>query len=312
MIRRALLVFSALLFGPFAHAATESPTFVVENRPASPPAVAPADNTRVTFPDGTTLSARIEGTALQILRDHAPPYTLDAQANADTPPALDARANHVAIAWFSPTDGPRINVSTSSNAGVQWLMPVRVDDTAPIGRVSLVLLDDGAQLVSWVERLADDYVILLRRISPRGTLSVPAQLLRQSSDPGHPRLTRIKDGDATPAQLLLTYNQPAAARLITLPDAHLLAAADACDCDPRPEDQRGYGIKGRITAIHLDLGTLTLDHDAIPGVLKAATTTFHAAPDLLAAAQTGTRILARTERLGADWWLFNPRTLVTP
>jgi hypothetical protein len=307
---RALLFFSILLFGPFAHAAGDSPPFVIDNQPAPPPTTASADNTRVIFPDGSTLSARITGNALQILRDDAPPYSLDPEAAADTTAALDARANHVAVAWFSLADGPRINVSTSSNAGVQWLIPNRVDDTAPIGRVSLVLLDDGAQLVSWVERLDNDYVILLRRISPRGTLSVPAQLLRQPADPGHPRLTRIKDGDATPAQLLLTYG--ASARLITLPPAHLLAEADACDCDPRPEDQRGYAIKGRITTIHPDLGTLTLAHEAIPGVLKAATTTFHVSPDILAASKTGTRILARTERLGTDWWLFNPRTLVTP
>lgn len=229
-------------------------------------------------------------------------------------PALDSRGAHVAVAWFTAADGPRVNVSTSSNAGAQWLMPNRVDDVAPIGRVSVVLLDDGAQLVSWVERRANDYAILLRRVSPRGTLSASAELVRQSADPGHPLLTRVKDGDATPAQLLLTYTSAGkpAARLITLPPAAQLAESDACDCDPRPEDQRGYAIKGRIVSIHPDLGTLSLAHDAVPGVLKAATTTLHAAPDLLASAKTGARILARIERIGPDWWLFNPRTLITP
>ncbi|CAM3001789.1 copper-binding protein [Rariglobus hedericola] len=229
-------------------------------------------------------------------------------------PAIDSRGSHVAVAWFTAAEGPRINVATSSNAGSQWLIPLRVDDIAPIGRVSIVLLDDGAQLVSWVERLETDYVILLRRISPQGTLSVPVQLARLAPDPGHPRLTRIKDGDTTPAQLRLAYTvsgQPVA-RLITLPDASLLAEADTCGCDPRPEDQRGYALKGRITDINPKAGTITLSHDDIPGLLKATTTIFKAAPDMITAAKPNSRVFARTERIGPDLWLFNVRTLVTP
>jgi hypothetical protein len=229
-------------------------------------------------------------------------------------PALASRGAHVAVAWFTAAGGPRINVSTSSNAGVQWLMPVRVDDIAPIGRVSIVLLDDGAQLVSWVERLEGQYLILLRRVSPRGTLSVPVRLARLATDPGHPRLVRIKDGDATPAQLQLTYteNSNPVVRVITLPDASLLAEADACDCDPRPEDQRGYALKGRIISVDLKTSTLVLAHDEVPGLMKSATTTFKAAPDLLASARTGQRVFARTERIGPDWWLFNLRSVLAP
>lgn len=313
--RRPPFYFLALLLAVISRAQTDSPRFVIQNQPAPLPAVsANVGINRVPFPDGGALSVQVEGNSLRILREGQPPYILDPQTGTDSPPALDARGPHVAVAWFSVADGPRVNVSTSSNAGGQWLMPNRVDDVSPIGRVSVVLLDDGAQLVSWVERSAADYLILLRRVSSRGTLSVPAELVRQTDDPGHPRLTRVKDGDATPAQLLLTYaaaGKPAA-RLITLPSATQLAETDSCDCDPRPEDQRGYAIKGRIVSINPDLGTLVLAHDAVPGVLKAATTTLHAAPDLLASAQTGTRILARIERIGPDWWLFNPRTLVSP
>jgi hypothetical protein len=243
---------------------------------------------------------------------------------ANEGPAVDSRGPHIAVAWYSEGYGARINVSTSSNAGDQWLQPNRVDDIAPVGRPSIALLDDGAQLVSWVERLDTDYVILLRRISARGTLSVPVQLARLATDPGHPRLTRIKDGDTTPAQLLLTYQVPGsdhstlntqpstqAARLITLPSPAALASAesDSCGCDPRPEDQRGFGIIGRITSIDPNAGTITFNHAAIPGVLKADTTVFKAAPDLIASAPQDHRVIARIERLGSDWWLFNIRTL---
>ena len=229
-------------------------------------------------------------------------------------PAIDSRGAHVAIAWFTAAEGPRVNVSTSSSAGVQWLMPNRVDDVTPIGRVSVVMLDDGAQLVSWVERLDGNYAVLLRRISARGTLSVPVQLARLATDPGHPHLTRVKDGDATPAQLLLTYTEGAAlaARLITLPDASLLAEADVCDCDPRPEEQRGYAFQARVAGIDSKAGSITLTHGDIPGVMKSATTTFKAAPALIATAQVDKRVWVRIERLGPDWWLLNMRMLITP
>lgn len=229
-------------------------------------------------------------------------------------PALAHRGPHVAAAWFSGDGGPRVNVAVSGNAGEQWLQPVRVDDGAPIGRVSVVLLDDGAQLVSWVERVGDSYAVLLRRLSPRGTLSVPARLAFLAADPGHPKLSRVKDGDATPAQLRLDYrdeNGPVA-RLITLPPPTTLAEAEACDCDPRPEDQRGFGFVGRVSVVDPAAGTIAVAHGAIPGVMKAGTTAFKASPDLIAAARRDSRILARMERLGPDWWLIGFKTLGAP
>lgn len=317
--------FSAWLDGAALHVRfNHAPDTVIDPHAsrACPPAI-------TTFPDGT---------ALLVWRGHGEDGSRDLrysrfqdgawQASAvlspddwSTPaepvgqgPAMVSRGAHVAVAWFTAGGGPRINVTTSASAGIQWLMPQRIDDVAPVGRVSVVLLDDGAQLVSWVERVADEHVILLRRISSRGTLSVPVRLARLSSDPGHPRLTRIKDGDATPAQLHLAYteNSVAVARLITLPDAKLLAEADACDCDPRPEELRGYSLQGRVTALDPKAGTITLAHGDIPGIMKATTTVFNAAPDLIAAAPFGRRIVARAERIGPDWWLFGVRTLPAP
>lgn len=232
-------------------------------------------------------------------------------------PALAARGPHSAAAWFTSADGASVQVSLSSNAGRQWLMPNRVDDVAPLGRPALALLDDGATLVAWVERDGPGESILLRRASARGTLSVPVRLAQGVS--GRPQLVRVKDGDTTPAQLLLAYvsasgasSSSVATRLITLPAPAQLAEADACDCDPRTEDQRGYALQGKITAIDFDAGTVTIAHEEIPGLMKAATTTFKAAPEILVAAKAGKRVFARTERLGPDWWLFNLRTLATP
>ncbi len=252
-----------------------------------------------------------------------PPSTLNADGwkPANPPaegPVLDARGPHIAAAWFTIDDSARINVSTSSSAGAQWLMPNRVDDVAPLGRPSLVMLDDGSTLVAWVERDGTGESVFLRRLSARGSLSVPVRLAQNIT--GYPRIARVKDGDATPAQLLLvareteTTGAPArlVTRLITLPEAKLLAEADACDCDPRDESERGFGVKGRITAVDFDALSLKIAHDEIPGVMKAEITTFKAAPAVIAGAAVGNRVFARAERIGPDWWLFDLRTLVAP
>ncbi len=241
-------------------------------------------------------------------------------------PALAVRGPHLAAAWFTAAEGARVNVSTSDDAGAQWLIPSRVDDIAPLGSPSLALFDDGSLLVAWVERTATERVVLLRRISARGSLSVPVQIGR-TVDGATPTLVRVKDGDATPAQVLVTTLNPPPAtpesaarlpspsfitlRLVTLPSAAELAEADPCNCDPRPEDVRGYAIKGRVVSIDAARGTLQLEHAAILGVLPAGTTTLQVGPEVLRDVQPGRTILARVERTGADWSLFNVRTLET-
>jgi len=239
-------------------------------------------------------------------------------------PVLVARGPHLAAAWFTAAEGPRVNVSTSDNAGAQWLIPNRVDDIAPLGFPGLVLFDDGSLVVSWVEHTATGQVILLRRISARGSLSVPVQIGR-TVDGAPPTLVLIKDGDATPAQVLVTtLNPPPSSpapssqlsaqsfittRLITLPSAAELAETDPCNCDPRAEEVRGYPIKGKIVSIDAAGGTLELEHTAILGVLKAGTITVQAGPEVLREVRPGRTILARLERTGPDWTLFNVRTL---
>ena len=313
--------------------APKSEPVIVE--PAVSPACAPAI---VTFPDGSALVAyralAIDGISdIRTARFHDGLWDAPATLNVDewkpdTPPrnspALVARGVHAAAAWFTATEGARVNVSASDNAGGQWLLANRVDDITPLGRPGLVLFDDGSQLVSWVESDKGNQVILLRRISARGSLNVPVQIGRTVND-ATPGIARVKDGDSAPAQVLVAFMEPGSppsglstlntqpstlsTRLITLPPAAQLTEADPCDCDPRPEDMRGYPIKGRIVSIDAAHGTLQLEHDAILGVMKAGTTTVQVGPDVLRSAQAGRTVLARMERTGPDWTLFNMRVL---
>lgn len=297
------------------------------------------------FPDGTALIA-YRGLSPDGLRDirtarfHDGRWDTPAILSADNwkpltasldSPALVSRGIHTAAAWFAASDGARVNVSASDNAGAQWLMANRVDDIAPLGFPGLVLFDDGSQLVSWIERAATNQVLLIRHISARGMLSVPVQI-GSVVDGAIPAIVRVKDGDITPAQVLVaTLNPPPASpapssgpstlnpdfstllttRLITLPSAAELAVIDPCGCDPRPEELRGYPIKGRIVSIDAVRDTLLLEHDAILGAMKAGATPFRIDPEVFRAIQPGDTILARIERTGSDWTLSNARALVT-
>jgi Cu/Ag efflux protein CusF len=72
---------------------------------------------------------------------------------------------------------------------------------------------------------------------------------------------------------------------------------------------RGYPVKGRIVQVQADRATLLIQHDEIPGVMRAMTMEFHADPDVLAAAKPGRELLARIERRGQPWWIFGVKWL---
>ncbi len=72
-------------------------------------------------------------------------------------PALDARGDDVALAWYTEADGePRVQLSKSADGGATWSEPVRVDVGRPIGRVDVAVLEDGRAAVIWLEDAGSD------------------------------------------------------------------------------------------------------------------------------------------------------------
>ena len=67
-------------------------------------------------------------------------------------PSMAVDGNRVAVAWFTGVnDTPKVEMAYSSDGGETFGPPAHVDDGKPMGRVSVVLQDDGA-LVTWLER----------------------------------------------------------------------------------------------------------------------------------------------------------------
>ena len=88
-------------------------------------------------------------------------------------PAVSASGKRVAVAWFTAaSDSARVRVAFSDDAGATFGAPVRVDDGNPAGRVDVELLENGAALVTWIERTGEDAAAVRARRIP-GTGGAP-------------------------------------------------------------------------------------------------------------------------------------------
>ena len=110
-------------------------------------------------------------------------------------PQLDARDERVVAAGFTaPNDRPRVHAAFSKDGGLTFGEPLRIDGgRTAIGRVDVLLLDDGSALVVWIEGAAEAAGIMLRRAYPNGRLDAPVRLAATSAAraAGFPRAARI-------------------------------------------------------------------------------------------------------------------------
>ena len=109
-------------------------------------------------------------------------------------PALAARGESVAVAWFTaPENRARVNVAFSGDGAVTFRSPLRVDEGRPAGRVDVVMLDDGDALVIWLERGADGARIMGRRAEPGGRTGDAVALADtdEARASGFPRVARL-------------------------------------------------------------------------------------------------------------------------
>ncbi len=117
-------------------------------------------------------------------------------------PAVAAIGGSLGCAWFtSDRDRQgRVQLAFSDDAGDTFGPPVRVDEGDPRGRVDLLMTEDGAALVVWLER-AD---VLVRRVDRTGRLG-PAITVTTGAEgraSGFPRIARTGD------RVVIAWTQP--------------------------------------------------------------------------------------------------------
>ncbi|HEX5044375.1 MAG TPA: sialidase family protein [Candidatus Polarisedimenticolaceae bacterium] len=108
-------------------------------------------------------------------------------------PSIAALGDKVAVAWFTGAGGKgHVRVARSHDGGRSFDGPTEVDLGDPLGRVDVVLLDDGTPLVSWVEVQDGAARILVRRAPGDDVPGPPLTVATTSKDrpSGFPRMVR--------------------------------------------------------------------------------------------------------------------------
>ena len=146
----------------------------------------------VVYRDRSTTEIRDISVASPVAEARAIPLHDDHWHMAGCPvngPSIAARGKRLAVAWFTAADGrPAVKVAFSSDGGLTFGLPVRVDAGHPAGRVDLVLLDDGGSaVVTWVETATPAFHIVARHIVDGGPLD-PVQTIGSGASIGFPRI----------------------------------------------------------------------------------------------------------------------------
>jgi len=121
-------------------------------------------------------------------------------------PALDARGNRVALAWFTGAGDSRLGLAVSPDGGKVFSKPLRFAPEAQ-GRLDCVWLADDQVAVSWIQNTEEGSEVRLARFRPDSPPVRIGDELRIDATPasrvsGSPRLA-VWDGG-----LVIAYQDP--------------------------------------------------------------------------------------------------------
>jgi hypothetical protein len=104
-------------------------------------------------------------------------------------PAVSARGQQVAVAWFTAvTNQPRAFAAFSTDGGRTFGAPIRLDDGTSLGHVDVELLPDGSAIASWLEFVDRRSELRIRHVTASGTRSAPVTVANVGRSTGIPRM----------------------------------------------------------------------------------------------------------------------------
>jgi hypothetical protein len=111
-------------------------------------------------------------------------------------PAVAAQGNAAVVAWFTAPDRPRVRLAFSTDGGRTFEPPLEVASGKVVGRVDVVLLQDGRAVVSWLAETAHGAVIRAQPFNRTGAAG-PVQDIASSSvarSSGFPQMVQAAGG----------------------------------------------------------------------------------------------------------------------
>jgi hypothetical protein len=111
-------------------------------------------------------------------------------------PAVAARGDTVAVAWFTAPDQPRVRLAYSADGGRSFAAPLEVASGAVAGRVDVVLLADGRALVSWLATAGETAAIRVQPFSRAGPTgpAVDVATANVARSSGFPQMLEVAGG----------------------------------------------------------------------------------------------------------------------
>ncbi len=95
-------------------------------------------------------------------------------------PAVAARGDEVAVAWFTAPDRPRVRLAFSADGGRSFDAPIEVSTGRTAGRVDVVLLQDGRAVVSWLAESPSGGALLAQPFTRHGAAAAATMIADQS------------------------------------------------------------------------------------------------------------------------------------
>lgn len=109
-------------------------------------------------------------------------------------PRVDSFEEAVAVAWFTAANGePKVKLAFFSG-GASFDEPILIDDSAPLGRVDIVMLDETTAVVSWLGGGGSPSIKYVR-VTSAGDVSTPVTVTSTSGSrsSGFPQM-ELMDG----------------------------------------------------------------------------------------------------------------------
>jgi hypothetical protein len=111
-------------------------------------------------------------------------------------PAVAAHGDEVAVAWFTAPDQPRVRLAFSSDGGRSFGPPLEVASGKVVGRVDVVLLQDGRAVVSWLDANANGAVIRAQPFNRAGPAASATDIATSNvaRSSGFPQMLKVAGG----------------------------------------------------------------------------------------------------------------------
>ena len=119
-------------------------------------------------------------------------------------PTIDAVNGVVAVSWYTEAGGEKVvKTAVSSDGGEIFSDPAQIAGENTVGRTDVVVSRDGNVYSSWMSKIGDRGYVMLRELSPDGTLGEPIRVGTTSSNrrSGFPQMVQTGDG------LMLAWTQ---------------------------------------------------------------------------------------------------------